>query len=101
MMQNPIVFQNVWPMGIRVPEEPQAAVDFLEQELGHGGADYLRRDITRWRAIQKLSKDCGWGTCNFNGDMFEESRANWVREWNRCRNQELDYTDMRLPHIEQ
>jgi hypothetical protein len=80
LVENPIVFQNIWPGGIRVPEEITSAIEYLQSE--HGGADGLRRDINRWRALQMHYVDSGWGTAVWDVDAFWERRVAWIRQMN-------------------
>lgn len=52
------------------------------QELGqHIPDDVLpmRAQLNRWRALQKLYRDCGWGTEGaFDGEEFERRRLAFV-----------------------
>lgn len=77
LVENPIVFQNIWPGGIRVPEEIAAAIEYLQSE--HEGADGLRRQINRWRALQMHYVDSRWGTDAWDADAFWDRRVAWIR----------------------
>ncbi|KAF4230413.1 hypothetical protein CNMCM6457_005989 [Aspergillus fumigatiaffinis] len=74
--ENPILFQNIWPGGIRLPTDPQAAA----QQCGErrDGRDGIRRNINEWMALQKLYRDAGWES-EFNGELFEDRRRNLLR----------------------
>lgn len=78
LVENPIVFQNIWPGGIRIPDGIAAAIEYMEIE--HGGADGLRRNINRWRALQMHYVDSGWGTNAWDPDDFLGKRVRWIGE---------------------
>lgn len=78
LVENPIVFQNVFPGGIRIPDDIAAAIEYMERE--HGGANRFRRDINRWRALQMHYVDSGWGTDAWDPDAFWEKRVRWLEE---------------------
>lgn len=78
LVENPIVFQNIWLGGIRTPDGIAAAIEYMESE--HEGADGLRRNINRWRALQMHYVDSGWGTNAWDPDAFWEKRFAWIRE---------------------
>lgn len=80
IVENPLIFQNFWPGGIRVPMDPVLAVEKVRRELGQESADETRRQINRWRALQKMYRDCGWGTEAFDGELLERRRADWAKE---------------------
>ncbi|GIJ90568.1 hypothetical protein Asppvi_009525 [Aspergillus pseudoviridinutans] len=67
--ENPILFQNIFPSGIRLPTEPWAAVQQCRER--QDGQDGIRRDINEWRALQKLYHDTGWES-EFNGELFND-----------------------------
>ncbi|RLL93462.1 hypothetical protein CFD26_100963 [Aspergillus turcosus] len=76
IMENPILFQNIWPGGVRLPTDPQAAV----QQYGENqdGRDLIRHNINEWRALQKLYRDAGWES-KFNGELFDNRRRDLLR----------------------
>ena len=78
IVQDPIIVWNLFPAAIRLPLDTSAAIQHLTQEFGPGSADDLRGSINRWRALQKLYRDCGWGTENFDGEAFERKRAEFI-----------------------
>ena len=56
--------------------------DALAQS-GQSGPDFvgsLRHQLNRWRALQKMYRDCGWGAAeaDFFGEDFERRRLNWI-----------------------
>lgn len=82
LVENPIAFQNIWPGGIRIPEEIPAAIKYMKEEYGQDEADGLRQQINRWRALQRHYLDCGWGTEAWDGDAFWQKRVAWIRDMN-------------------
>jgi hypothetical protein len=80
IIENPIHFQNIFPGGIRLPLEPTLAIAQLRRELGEQSVLALREDINRWRSLQKLYQDCGWGTEGYDGEEFESRRREWSVE---------------------
>ncbi|KAJ4361010.1 uncharacterized protein N0V89_001579 [Didymosphaeria variabile] len=78
LVEDPIVFQNIWSGGIRVPGEIAAAIEYLQSE--HGDADWLRQSINRWRALQMHYVDSRWATGAWDADAFWEKRVAWIRE---------------------
>jgi hypothetical protein len=101
IVQNPIITQSSLPMGVRVPEEPRAAIEFLQQELAPGIAEGARREVNRWRALQKLYRHCGWGSVHFDGVAFEQQRADWIQEWNHWKEQGLDFMNPGSQHTKE
>ncbi|KAK9642597.1 hypothetical protein HCH54_008029 [Aspergillus fumigatus] len=73
--ENPILFQNIFPGGIRLPTDPQAAVQCEEREVGQ---DSIRGDLNQWRALQKLYRDAGWAD-EFDGELFDNRRRDLLR----------------------
>lgn len=73
--ENPILFQNIFPGGIRYPTGPQAAVQCEEREVGHTS---IRSYLNEWRALQKLYRDAGWED-EFNGELFDSRRRYLLR----------------------
>lgn len=78
IVQDPINIWNLFPTAPRLPRDTSAAIQHLRQRFGPEGADGLRESINRWRALQKLFRDCGWGTKNFDGEEFERKRAEFI-----------------------
>jgi hypothetical protein len=78
IMDDPIVMQNLFPGGIRLPPDTTAAIQSMRQQNGPDGADELRRSINRLRAWQKIYRDCGWGSGNLDGEAFERKRVHYV-----------------------
>jgi hypothetical protein len=79
LVENPIVFQNIWPGGERFPDDLDTAIEVLQSESGGGGNGLLQR-INHWRALQMHYVDSGWGTDAWDGDAFWERRVAWVRQ---------------------
>ncbi|KAH1712006.1 hypothetical protein KXX40_007872 [Aspergillus fumigatus] len=73
--ENPILFQNIFPGGIRLPTDPQAAVQCEEREVGQ---DSIRGALNQWRALQKLYRDAGWAD-EFDGELFDNRRRDLLR----------------------
>jgi hypothetical protein len=73
--ENPILFQNIFPGGIRYPTDPQAAVQCEEREVGQ---DSIRGDLNEWRALQKLYRDAGWEN-EFDGELFDNRKRDLLR----------------------
>jgi hypothetical protein len=90
--ENPIVFQNIWPGGIRLPTDPQAAV----QQCGErrDGRGVIRRNINEWRALQKLYRDAGWES-EFNGELFDDRRRKLLQTMNELQGQSTGWS--RIP----
>ncbi|CAO2655642.1 Nn.00g044450.m01.CDS01 [Neocucurbitaria sp. VM-36] len=80
IIENPICFQNVLPGGIRLPLDPALAIDQLRRELGEQSVPALREGINRWRSLQKLYEDCGWGTESYDGEEFGRRRRDWFEK---------------------
>ncbi|KAI4921666.1 hypothetical protein J4E90_000092 [Alternaria incomplexa] len=78
ILEDPIIMQNLFPGGIRLPTDTTAAIQHLRQQNGPDGADWLRRYINRVRAWQKIYLDCGWGSGAFDGEAFELKRAEFI-----------------------
>jgi hypothetical protein len=80
ILEDPIAMQNLFPGGIRLPSDHAVAVRELKEKYSHdqGGAESVLKDIERWRALQKLYWDCGWAG-DFDGDLFERKRAEFIR----------------------
>ena len=78
ILEDPIVMQNLFPGGIRLPTDTTAAIQHLRQQHGPDGADWLRRYINRVRAWQKIYLNCGWGSGAFDGEAFELKRADFI-----------------------
>jgi hypothetical protein len=79
IIENPLIFQNIWPGGIRMPVEPTEAIASLRQTSDENVLNDMRQQINRWRALQKLYRDCGWGSESFDGEAFEVKRVDWIR----------------------
>jgi hypothetical protein len=77
-LEDPIVMQNLFPGGIRLPSDTTAAIQHRRQQDGSDGADELRRNINRLRAWQKIYRDCGWGLGIFDGEAFERKRVDFI-----------------------
>ena len=78
ILEDPIVMQNLFPGGIRLPTETTAAIQYMRQHHGSDGADGWRRRINRFRAWQKIYRDYGWGSGAFDGEAFELKRADFI-----------------------
>ncbi|GIJ85587.1 hypothetical protein Asppvi_004446 [Aspergillus pseudoviridinutans] len=94
IMENPILFQNIWPGGVRLPTDPQAAI----QQYGENrdGRDLIRRNINEWRALQKLYRDAGWES-EFNGELFDNRRRDLLRMMDDFQDQSSEWS-MIPPH---
>lgn len=86
IVQDPIVTQNKFPGGIRLPLDPAAAIQHLGQELGQESVNSLQHSINRWRVLQKLYRESGWGTKMFDGDAFERKRADFIKALRKLEN---------------
>ena len=78
VLEDPIIMQNLFPGGIRLPTETTAAIQYMRQHHGSDGADGWRRRINRFRVWQKIYQDCGWSSVAFDGEAFELSRAEFI-----------------------
>jgi len=78
ILEDPIVMQNLFPGGIRLPTETIAAIQYMRQHHGSDGADGWRRRINRFRAWQKIYQDCGWGSAVFDIEAFELKRSKLI-----------------------
>ncbi|KAI4703826.1 hypothetical protein J4E89_009795 [Alternaria sp. Ai002NY15] len=78
ILEDPIIMQNLFPGGIRLPTQTTAAIQYMRQHHGSDGADGWRRRINRFRAWQKIYRDCGWSSGAFDGEAFELKRANFI-----------------------
>jgi hypothetical protein len=85
--------QNLFPGGIRLPSDTNAAIQYMREHYGSDGADGLRRSINQFRAWQKIYRDCGWGLRTFDGEAFEVKRANLIESL-----EELDNLEMKARH---
>ena len=80
IVENPLIFLNIWPGGVRLPMDN---VQVTLAQTGQSGPDSvgsLRHQFNRWRALQKMYRDCGWGAAetDFDGENFERMRLDWV-----------------------
>ncbi|KAF7128419.1 hypothetical protein CNMCM5793_003149 [Aspergillus hiratsukae] len=92
IMENPILFQNIFPGGIRLPTDPQAAAQQCgERRDGHDG---IRRDLNQWRALQKLYRDAGWES-EFDGELFDNRRRDLLRVMDDLQHQSSEWS--RIP----
>jgi hypothetical protein len=41
-------------------------------------ANDLRRRVNRLRALQKIYRDCGWGSGSFDSEAFAQKRADFI-----------------------
>jgi hypothetical protein len=80
-LEDPIIFQNIWPGGIRIPSNTADAINALREQFGPDGADSLREQTNILRAFQKMYRDCGWGTDGFDGELFDQKRTQFLREF--------------------
>ncbi|KAI4612923.1 hypothetical protein J4E80_006978 [Alternaria sp. BMP 0032] len=78
ILEDPIIMQNLFPGGIRLPTQTTAAIQYMRQHHGSDGADGWRRRINRFRAWQKIYRDCGWSSGAFDGEAFELRRAEFI-----------------------
>jgi hypothetical protein len=78
ILQDPIIVWNLFPAAAPLPRDTSAAIEQLRQKFGPEGADDLRERINHRRALQKLFRDYGWGTKNFDGKEFERKRAEFI-----------------------
>ena len=78
ILENPTVFQNLWPMGIRIPDDPAEAVEHAFATDGPTAGYPLRASVNRWKAWKKLYHDCGWNTEIFDGEAFERQRLELI-----------------------
>ncbi|KAI4656221.1 hypothetical protein J4E93_000940 [Alternaria ventricosa] len=78
ILEDPIIMQNLFPGGIRLPTETTAAIQYMRQHHGSDGADGWRRRINRFRAWQKIYQDCGWGSAVFDIEAFELERSKLI-----------------------
>ncbi|CAI6336705.1 unnamed protein product [Periconia digitata] len=76
ILENPVLVGNMLPGFIRLSEDPAQAI----QELDGPYQTQMRMRVNRWKAIQKLYRDCRWGTDGFDGEEFGRIRAEWLRE---------------------
>jgi hypothetical protein len=90
IMEDPIVMQNLFPGGIRLPPDTAAAIQSMRQQDRPDGADELRRSINRLRAWQKIYRDCGWGLENFDGEAFERKRVHYIEALDELERLEAD-----------
>jgi hypothetical protein len=90
IMEDPTVMQNLFPGGIRLPSEATAAIQSMRKQDSSDGADELRRSINRLRAWQKIYRDCGWGSDNFDGEAFERKRVHYVEALEELEELEAD-----------
>lgn len=87
--------QNLFPGGIHA-KDYQEAFRICEQ-LGPDFLRSMRQQINYWRALQKLYRDCGWGsTAGFDGECFDRRRVEWIAAWKDVDRERLDY-GLRLP----
>jgi hypothetical protein len=93
ILEDPIVMQNLFPGGIRLPSDTNAAIQYMREHYGSDGADGLRRSINQFRAWQKIYRDCRWGFGIFDGEAFELKRANLIESL-----EELDDLEMEARH---
>ncbi len=88
IIETPAFMVDEWPfglgrwLGVRVPLDDAAFLDFSRQHFNQAEMDHVRMEINYWRALQKLYYDAGWDSTNldrFNGAEFERGRADWLR----------------------
>lgn len=78
MIDDPIIFQNIFPGGIRLPYNHQAALNEMESRLGLESKNALRCNINYWKALQNLHRQCGWPD-TFDTETFEKRRKEWLK----------------------
>lgn len=61
--------------------DPTLAIDKVRRELGEPSVLALRKGINRWRSVQKLYQDCGWGTERYDGEELERRAREWFGKW--------------------
>lgn len=87
LVDNPLILQNAFPGGLRFadPTDFAAAVEQVRAASVAGGRDpevdvvAFREQVNRWRALQKLYRDCGWPREGFRGDELRARMGEWVR----------------------
>jgi hypothetical protein len=82
ILEDPIIFQNIWPGGIRLPSNTIDAIDTLRAQIGPEGANSLREQTNTLRAFQKMYRACSWGSNDFDGELFDQKRMQFIRELN-------------------
>jgi hypothetical protein len=82
IIEDPVLFLRAYGarLGFMVPPFASAAeMRGMNQTQREEVGDSLRRRINRWRALQKMYRDCGWGGPDFDGEGFEKRRREYVR----------------------
>lgn len=80
ILEDPIIFQNIWPGGIRLPSNTIDAIDTLRAQIGSEGANSLREQTNILRAFQEMYRTCSWGSNDFDGELFDHKRMQFIRE---------------------
>ncbi|CAJ2504006.1 Uu.00g114000.m01.CDS01 [Anthostomella pinea] len=88
IVDSPLIMENFRPLGFSgspVPlplDDHEAALAKTQEVIGSGGVDGIRERLNRWIALQKLYRDCGWGSGDdddaFDGDEFEARRLDLI-----------------------
>lgn len=94
LVDNPLIFQQVFPGGVRFTDltNIRAAVEQVRTSAIRSGdrdpdvdVAVFREQINRWRALQKLYRDCGWPGEGFRAQEFRMKRSEWVRRMEEIR----------------
>jgi hypothetical protein len=72
--ENPIRRLFAQCRGTQLPLEPRLAIEQLRLELGEQSVSGWREPINRWKSMQKLYEDCGWGTEKYDGEELVKRR---------------------------
>jgi hypothetical protein len=78
ILENPICLQNMVAGGIRLPRDPALAVAQVRRNESEHVVSKLREAINRWRSLQMLYRQTGWGTERYDSREFEILRREWL-----------------------
>jgi hypothetical protein len=61
-----------------LPTDQTLAVAQIRRDLGEQSVLFiLREEINRWRLLQMLYRNSGWGTERYNPEQFGDTRREW------------------------